>query len=249
MATFQNYISDLFINMVSKILWNYNTLIVFCERKLNHIYVNNELIRNSVDFIKEKTDYVMTLFDNSLKEPPYACWINSIHCIETDDIINYNDDYIICEKINCLNNEDYKDIVDIFNNELEKSYKQLIISDEIDKNMCCVIGLIDKKYMILSNSHDKITFEVPSVQVISIFYNHPLMEENIQLIIPKEYIYVNNTLLNCAFVLRCLKMQKESFIFDKNYFITIMDEDINEYEIRYNQYLHVNKDTFEIKSY
>ena len=44
-------------------------------------------------------------------------------------------------------------------------------------------------------------------------------------------------------------MQKESFIFDKKYFITIMDENINEYEIKYNQYLHVNKDTFEIKSY
>ena len=72
------------------------------------------------------------------------------------------------------------------------------------------------------------------------------MEDNIQLNNSPNIFIVNNNLFNSAHILRCLKMQNQYFIFDEQYSVIIMDSNINEYEIKYNNYLHVCEDKFEI---
>ena len=71
------------------------------------------------------------------------------------------------------------------------------------------------------------------------------MEESIELHIPEGMLLVNNKLFNAAFVLRCLKMQNEPYIFDKEYKITILDSSINSYEIHYGECLSILQDSIE----
>lgn len=232
MCNLYKNISIIFMDLVSKVIWNYNNVVVFCEQKFSYVYNNNDVIKNSVDTINN-------FFDNSLKSPDSPYWISICRILEGETEKEYYESY----KIIAIQEDNNPFINDVIKNDSS------LLKDE-NKNNIILICLMKDKYFVhfdyIYIENNSIELEKTNIQVISIFYSHPLMEDNIQLFIPEKMFIVNNCLFNAAFILRCLKMQNNNYYFDEDYIISIMDSNITEYEIKYNEYLHIGKNDFSI---
>jgi hypothetical protein len=231
------------LNLSAQLLWNWNNMLVFCERNANNIYNNNEIIKKSCDCIKDTTE---NLLDYTLKEPNVDFWLSTSQivqdCLEEEYNFIYLESYKIITTVN-----DEKSILDTTDFITDVMKKDFELTE--NKNNICYICFVQNNYyvyidndFILNNTFNTVT---TNVLILSIFYSHPNMEESIELHIPEGMLLVNNKLFNAAFVLRCLKMQNEPYIFDKEYKITILDSSINSYEIHYGECLSILQDSIE----
>jgi len=86
--------------------------------------------------------------------------------------------------------------------------------------------------------------EESEVEFLGIEYRHPKMSAPISLSLPKSMCIVGNELFSAAFVLRCLQYEPlwTSFVFDKDYLLTIMDDNIHQYTLHSNEYIVLEKE-------
>jgi hypothetical protein len=83
---------------------------------------------------------------------------------------------------------------------------------------------------------------------LSIEYRHPAMERSIGLTIDRGCYLEGNHLLSAAFVRRSLEYQYDpkDYYFDMNYTVTVMDNEINMFQLKSNQYVIVEKDGYKV---
>ena len=84
------------------------------------------------------------------------------------------------------------------------------------------------------------------IRFLSIEYNHPEMNEPIQLVLEKEWCVVGNEVLSKIHILRMLEYQayKSQYVFDDRYIVKIIDSNINILEIRSRQYIILEKEGY-----
>ena len=82
-----------------------------------------------------------------------------------------------------------------------------------------------------------------TVSFLTVEYHHPKQTAALSLDIPREYFYVGNELFSAAFLYRYLMYQSvfTSFVFDTNYVVSIIDDEINTIQLRFGQYLELRK--------
>ena len=86
-----------------------------------------------------------------------------------------------------------------------------------------------------------------TVRFISVEYTHPSMKHTIPLEIPVNMMYVGNCLFSPAFVARMLRYKScdmyggnhQSYVFDLNYTLNIMDNQLKYLELSSTQYLRL----------
>lgn len=83
-----------------------------------------------------------------------------------------------------------------------------------------------------------------NVRFLSIQYNHPLMKEPLFLNIPRGMYYCGNQILSAAHVFRLLQYQSADYVFDTQYTLLLLDQDVNESCLSSLQYICVEKDQF-----
>jgi len=72
--------------------------------------------------------------------------------------------------------------------------------------------------------------------------------KTVQLHIPNQMLYVDNVLFTPTFVLWLLRNEMdEDYVFDENYVLTIMDQNIEEIHLTSEQYLVLGEDDYEVK--
>jgi len=74
---------------------------------------------------------------------------------------------------------------------------------------------------------------------ISVEYRHPRMEGSILLDIPPGAYLVNNEILSATFILRLLCHQYDAFVFDRDYKLTVVDDEVNIIEMKSSDYCQV----------
>jgi hypothetical protein len=74
------------------------------------------------------------------------------------------------------------------------------------------------------------------------------MTYGIFLELDKNVYYANNEILSPLFILRCLKYQSKAFVFDLNYKIKILDENIDSFELTSNQHIFLHKASYKVVS-
>jgi hypothetical protein len=72
------------------------------------------------------------------------------------------------------------------------------------------------------------------------------MTETIEIKIPESYYIVGNQLYSSIFVLRCLQYQSKMFVFDENYSLEILDNNITIFQLKSNEYISIEKDEYKI---
>ena len=90
------------------------------------------------------------------------------------------------------------------------------------------------------------TFEASNIHFLSIEYIHPSMTEKLDITVPVSHCMVGNEILSLSYVFRLLNYQSHSFVFDTGYTLAIMDNNIQIFELKANQYLKIHKDNYTI---
>jgi hypothetical protein len=73
------------------------------------------------------------------------------------------------------------------------------------------------------------------------------MAESIEIKMSPEWFIINNELFTPTFVLRMLEYQSQSYLYDNEYKIRIMDSECNIIEFGAEQYLFITKENYEIR--
>jgi hypothetical protein len=79
---------------------------------------------------------------------------------------------------------------------------------------------------------------------VSIVYSHPKMKDVIYLDIDPMFYLNENEILSPVFILRLLKYQKTPFVFDNDYSIEIMDNDINVIHLTNKHYILLHENSY-----
>jgi hypothetical protein len=112
----------------------------------------------------------------------------------------------------------------------------------------------DEKYMFrsipmqtsLSNTFSMKESVTSEVEFIVAEYTHPKMSKAISIDIPKGYYLAGNELFSPAFIQRFLELQKEYYIFDDEYVISILDSEVEEHKITFDQYVKLDEKSYSI---
>ena len=217
----------------------YSSIVLTIEDEVNELYKNNSYVKSGIDLARSYKNFVVDIFYDSYKEPLVPHWNNFI-------TITKKDEFKYFETYEELHSDDIKESNE---SDLEKilSNATSFLTNSNNSNHSCLISKIKNTYYVQIIPLKEYTFESSNMNIINTTYSHPQMDKKIDITLPKEYMICNNYLFNAAFVYYCLKYSNEHFVFDEYYNIEVMDNNTDTYNIKYNQCLIVNKDSFEIK--
>ena len=86
------------------------------------------------------------------------------------------------------------------------------------------------------------------VGFLSITYSHPKMKEPIEINLSPKYLFVGNQILSRTFIAKYMCQQSifTNYIFDQNYTVDIMDNELNQVQLGWNNYLLIEKDSYKV---
>jgi hypothetical protein len=91
--------------------------------------------------------------------------------------------------------------------------------------------------------------EKSNIQFVIIEYKHPKMFEKIELKIPDSFYLVNNELLSPAFIQRMLELQRSYYVFDFDYEVMLIDDNLESKKLYFNNYVKLEKTSYKICSF
>ena len=113
------------------------------------------------------------------------------------------------------------------------------------------LSLENRPFYVVRQAHSSplkpFIYETSTFRAISIEYIHPKMTESIEIKMSPEWFIVDNELFTPTFVLRMLEYQSQSYLYDNEYKIRIMDSECNIIEFGAQQYLLITKENYEIR--
>jgi hypothetical protein len=83
-----------------------------------------------------------------------------------------------------------------------------------------------------------------SIRFLSVTYTNKEQTYSITLNVYKECLVVGNEILGYTHVLRMLEYQNEPFVFKMDYFLDIIDSNINIFHLKSNEYLKMEKEGY-----
>lgn len=85
-----------------------------------------------------------------------------------------------------------------------------------------------------------------TVSFLNIEYKHPSMKTRIQIVLHPDFYVIGNVLFTPLFVKRYLEYQTDEYIFDMEYSLVLVDNNIKVVELRSNNYMVLDKDKYTV---
>lgn len=190
--------------------------------------------------------YIHSFFYKYRVEPKELEWTN-ISAIDMVDQDRHNCKLV--ETYNLYKSDKINDSIQLFNEiYLESTTKQFIQSSSSK----LLIVKLDNNYLYreINTSTNNLYNNNPStVKFLSIVYTHPQLEHAIYIDIPKNARIRGNEILSATFILRYLEYQSMPYIFDLGYTLNIIDNRVNQFQLKYNQYIILQEDGYIIKTF
>ena len=221
---------------------------VYCETEFQNIYETNSYFKKSVDVIVYSTNYFFDFMSYKRKEPKEKTWINII-CLLED--LKYIESYKILDE--SINNSNFQEEVvkakdlTLESNCFNQKIKDIVIISKFQNNYLIWNEQMSKHIPEkINNNPDECKIYK---KILSVSYNHPLMDESIDITRNvKKLLNINSVAFTPAFILHCLEYQDNMYVFDKKYKIHIIDNEVNEYIIHFNECLLIFDEKIEIKN-
>jgi len=215
----------------------------------NKIYNSSDAMRYTCDYFAYSFKYLYSCITQQHIEPMQQNWIR------VSVVQFYNKYEYECNYHFTLVQNDEIDICKQYIQYSKELHNQLLKNNySIVSNPWYSMKYMNKNtddYGLLSYNklkHIIPKFEKSAVRFLLIEYTHPSSEQRLQIEIDASWYIVGNELFSFTMILHLLKHQSEKFVFDKNYTIYIMDNNIERYELKYNEYILLNKHKFQILS-
>jgi len=214
------------------------------------VFNNCNYLYNNVDFVKTNVDSIMRFFYDIKKKIVK-------HRVELFDdtwtgltyIKNgvYEENNYVIPEYNSLNNpSEMSQLTSNFNGSY--NFAKHTLSKEIPEYLV----LLKSPHFWLSRiCNDKINdYDISLITTpkyfLSIEYSHPCMENKINIEIDPLFYLDQNELFSSIFVLRCLEYQPLPYVFDSDYKLHIMDNEIKMFDLTSDEYIKLNKSGYTI---
>jgi hypothetical protein len=200
-------------------------------------------------------------------EPTAGAWSNIVSLIKhppkqetpDDDLLDTSSSFTIEEQYNECNIQEFLDKtttwMDYSNMEFQRACNS---ASRIFDNQPNVEEIVvwtrnierDEQIVRVWTSHTSVfptftpTPNYTNIKFVYVEYQHPKMNGvTIELFIPRSLLVVGNELFSAGFICRWLNYFAEcEFVFDDNYILRIMDDNINQYTLLYGDYVVLEKD-------
>lgn len=236
-----------------QLLFLLNFINTHMKIQYENLYKDNDFFHKCVDKMDENLYYMKSLSVPYRIEPPYSyfkvCYKDQTYKEEylNVDTILYETKTTPAILSNLVSN--YKTIFSLIkpivkHNELE--YLVLLHYRNMTDDYI-ISRLIDECENQDDDEYNVVCDVKPTRNYfLSVEYEHPDMDTKIILDIDKKYLISGNELFSPCFVLKCLNYQSESYKFDQNYKLNILDADINNIVLTNKQYLRLSNTKYEV---
>jgi hypothetical protein len=251
-----SYFSEIDYNSIGyDIITKYSIMKQNIVKTYNNNVDKNSIMNLTLEYSCYFVEYVKSLFFDYRIEPFNNNWI-SISYVDQDEISKNTLSFIFEETYDELDSiHFFKNSIDIveYCDDFKDWYntaKTILIKEK--KVYDCLISMrVDDKYIYKvcdteSEAFETLPCELSNVKFLSIGYTHPELKNQIVIEIDKNAYLVGNELLSCTFVKRALEYSSNVKNFDTDYVLTIMDNDLNIFELKSNEYIIIEKDTYKI---
>ena len=243
----------------------YSNAYIYVRKTTNRWYRQNKTIKNYTNMVMNFIYGVFNRYSIYKIEPFYDLWLSVSYKLNNkydEDYINLDTEYFsYCPSLDnvCVSvlhkyspkEEDIAELFAIVYNQINKfnycfydlDTDFLILFKSIDKYICRV----GKYQRFLDEYVNNITLNKIKKPFLCVEYFHHKMEKKIYLDIDAGFFVENNEILSPMFVQRCLVYQKESYVFDLDYKIHILDNMLKTIYVDHTSYILITKNGYEIK--
>jgi hypothetical protein len=250
------YFSEIDYNSIGyDIITKYSIMKQNIVKTYNNNVDKNSIMNLTLEYSLYFIEYVKSFIYDYRVEPFNNNWI-SISYVDQDEISKNTLSFIFEETYDELDSiHFFKNSIDIveYCDDFKDWYntaKTILIKEK--KVYDCLISMrVDDKYIYKvcdteSEAFETLPCELSNVKFLSIGYTHPELKNQIVIEIDKNAYLVGNELLSCTFVKRALEYSSNVKNFDTDYVLTIMDNDLKTFELKSNEYIIIEKDTYKI---
>jgi len=250
-----SFVTDIDYNLVSlDIVTTYSKMKQDVVSVYNNNFDKNSFVNKTLEYSCYCIEQLKSFVLGYRIEPFNNNWVSISYIDQTEyDKVNlsftFDETYDEIDNIRFFENNN---VVDYFT-EFQDWYntaKTILLKDK--KVYDCLISMrMDDKYIYKvcdmdSDSYDVLPCELSKVKFLSIEYTHPEVLKPIILEIDKNAYLVGNEILSCTFVKRALEYSCNIKNFDTDYVLKIMDNDLKTFELKSNEYIKLEKDSYKI---
>jgi len=256
-----NFVSDRCIDM----FMGYCKLVTHINRRWATIYNNNYVFRNIVNTVNYSGKYILSILFQSRIEPMETNWISVSILNKTE--YNYNEMFSQIDPDETHSSTDahepsetdaiiqYKDwyeiTVKLIVNSSDSSAESGYVTDHMIEE-CLLTMKYKEAYIYRIYFKYKLTqsiiegFEPSTVRFLSIEYINPNNKAPIILTLDAAHFYCGNEILSKLFVKRMIEYQVGNYMFNQDYYLKIMDNNIETFELKSNGFILLEKDEYKI---
>lgn len=241
---FLENITGYILNVGIQLILMFNIIKTHLDVNCNKLYINNLFFHKCIDMLIDNSYHLQKVALSYYIEPPFSYF----KVCYKDDI--YKEQYMNIDSILYETNtaSTLSGLVSTYKN-MFSVIKPIIKNNELEYIVLLHYRNLTDDFIIsrLINDSNTICDVKPTRNYfLSIEYIHPNMETAISLNLDKRYLVSGNELFSPCFVLKCLNYQKEPYVFDTNYKISILDSGINYITFGNNQYIKLTDTKYEV---
>jgi len=255
------YLKNIDYNDVAlNIIIFYSRFIETVKKYWSEFYNFHPIITDFVDNVCYFFRFFMAMMVDQYIEPMASNWVSTSILLKRDTTRFEGEPYTFVEKYDMMNMYIISDN-DSYDSFFINSFKEACdcAKSIAYNNKSIVESLITMKfedkyihYTFYKENDENDPLTLPLIpcktKFLTVEYTHPRMTYGIFLELDKNVYYANNEILSPLFILRCLKYQSKAFVFDLNYKIKILDENIDSFELTSNQHIFLHKASYKVVS-
>jgi hypothetical protein len=221
------------------------------KQRGKRIYNMYPIVKTIVDHSLYVSRYLLAAINNQKIEPMSSKWICNTFLMFRDPNKFVGESFYYIDTYEFLKSS--ADLPDSYSGAVTSTDSILRSSTIIQEGMVTMKN--ENQYANTIYFKNKLTaikepIELPNelsgISFLSIKYTHPMMKDHIFIDIEKGYYYVNNEILSPLFIKRYLEHQAINYHFDMDYEIEIIDNDIQKFQLKSNQYILLGKSTYTV---
>ena len=203
----------------------------------NYLYNNVEFIQNVVDSTSYNIKYGTAMYNKYRIEPIDNNWVCVSILLKNDNNLFSGDTNIYLENYQHIKPHNTSEVskTDYYNNcvsyfgdmatsiaNCDNTVIETMVTMKLDEST------FNKSFNTKNETETQIYSNVRSkVSFLTIEYTHPQMKDRLVIELDKNVYFANNIVLSSLFIKRYLEYQVENYVFDENYTINLMDNNIN----------------------
>jgi len=220
----------------------------------NYLYNNFDVIKNTVDTTSYNLDRVKSIYNEHRIEPFDNNWVCISILLNNDQTLFADNKHIYLENYQNINPYTTSDVSkDYYYNNCISYFGKMATSiakcdDNVVETMVTMKlddGVFNKSF---NKNTENTTYSNTRVksQFLTIEYTHPKMKDRIIIELDKDIYFTDNIILSSLFIKRYLEYQPEEFIFDEDYTVNLMDNNVNMITLSYSQSVLLSDNSYKV---